>query len=141
MSRLLFLRRVLPAIFASALVWALLANQYWAIQEFIVDLATANGQSVSRISGMILYGPAGPFGDHPQASIWNWLWRNAPLVIRLMSVLLVASLLLSLTFGPLRRSRAFGYRGSTRCGRCGYALQGLAQPMCPECGQSIDHVN
>jgi hypothetical protein len=39
--------------------------------------------------------------------------------------------------GPLGRTRFFGYRGPTRCGACGYGLQGLREPKCPECGVVI----
>jgi hypothetical protein len=27
--------------------------------------------------------------------------------------------------------------GVTRCGHCGYALRGLSEPRCPECGQTV----
>jgi len=32
----------------------------------------------------------------------------------------------------------FPWRGEKACGCCGYALQGLAGPTCPECGDAID---
>ena len=88
--------------------------------------------------GVLVMHANGPFvGDDPRTAAWNWAYRHGPWMATTGAAYAAALAAYGLCAGPLGRGRVFGYRGPTRCGRCGYALHGLREPRCPECGTAM----
>ncbi len=71
------------------------------------------------------------FSDSPYAPLANWLWFWGAWWSGRVSGFAAALL----TFALLSRTRRLD--GHTHCGDCGYILNGLTQPRCPECGHAI----
>ncbi|MBC7836143.1 MAG: hypothetical protein H7Y88_13740 [Phycisphaerales bacterium] len=93
-------------------------------------------------SGVIAVGNSGPFfGNDVVTAACNFAWRRGPdLAAAGAGMMAFAGAWWLLPWarchgrmGPRRGVRD----GVTRCGRCQYALSGLREPMCPECGHRI----
>lgn len=137
-ARRVFLKRVLPAAvcFAAAEVHVERTHD-WDLRGWIVERGEAAGCAVFR-SGRYLVGERGPFfGDDLKHDAWNLAWRHGPLALSSVVGLVAAGCAYGVCAGPLGRTRVFGYRVATRCGGCGYALAGLREARCPECGRVI----
>ena len=90
------------------------------------------------VSSAYLIGPDGPFlGEGPRDAAWNWAWRNATWILASGAGAAAALVTYVICAGPLGRTRLLGYRGTTRCGACGYDLAGAREAKCPECGRAV----
>lgn len=137
-ARWVFLKRAVPAAVLFALVQVGVERTWqWDIESWIVHRGIDAGCD-AFLSRTYVVGEHGPFfGDDTKCARWNFLWRHATLAASTAAGLASAAAVYGLAAGPLGRTRAFGYRGPTRCGSCGYALAGLTEPRCPECGRCI----
>jgi hypothetical protein len=106
----------------------------WDIRSLVVDFGEAAGMGVSYIGNLVI-GPNGPFlGRGPAVDAWNFLWWISGWALPLLMGW-AAAVGVFLTVGRLLSRRPGD--GYTRCGRCGYILEGLKEPRCPECGHRI----
>jgi hypothetical protein len=131
-------RRLAVSLIVFGVVHAYVESHWrWPIQSWILDAGKAAGCQVVEM-GAIVNSPYGPFyGDDVRTRVWNWAYRTAGWGSAVAIAYAAAMAAYGLCAGPLGRTRVFGYRGPTRCGRCSYALHGLRQPVCPECGTRI----
>lgn len=137
-ARKVFWKRAIPAVLVFAAVQVVVTRVWgWDLQFWIIERGKAAGCDVVQSSAYFI-GEDGPFfGEGFRDAAWNFVWRHAALMSASGAGLACAALVYALGAGPLRRTRVFGYRGPTRCGACGYALAGLVEPRCPECGRAI----
>lgn len=131
---------MVSAAVVAALVWNIVLARSWLISRFIVEVGVRCGQTETDGWGDYrVFVLGGPFQSGPGAEIWNWIYGHGPDIVQQFATIASGGITLVLTSGVLRRQR-FQPREPTRCGSCQYELAGLTQPMCPECGHSIDHV-
>ncbi len=137
-ARWVFLKRVLPAAVCFAVVQESLLRAYeWDLRSWVTRHGEAAGCGVMR-SGPYFIGRSGPFiGEDLKHDAWNFAWRHVGLAVSSAAGLGAAAGVYTVCACGLGRTRLFGYRGPTRCGVCGYALAGLTEPRCPECGRAI----
>lgn len=67
----------------------------------------------------------------------NVAYAHAGWVLPVLAGLVSGGVVYAVCAGWLGHTRLFAGRGVTRCGRCGYELRGLREPVCAECGTSI----
>jgi len=133
----ILIKRVLICIAVFAAVHYHIVERHGShIQGWIVDLGQRAGCEVIAL-GRILWGPDGPFvGEGLKVAAFNFAARNGAWLIGSMAGWAAALAAYGACCG-LERFRPLGYRGPSRCGRCGYELSGLKEPRCPECGLVI----
>lgn len=137
-ARGVFWKRAAPALLVFAVVQVYVGRVWkWDIERWVLERGEAAGCQAVQL-GEYLVGERGPFvGEGARDQAWNSVWRHATLAVSSAAGLAGAGAVYALAAGPLGRTRVFGYRGPTRCGSCGYALAGLAESRCPECGRRI----
>lgn len=138
-ARFFIARRYAAALVAFAIINGFsFGVLYDPMRRFIVDAAEYLGIEVHRFSGFFSFSPAGPFrGDSLVQQVWNLLYRNGPWVASAVVAFAFSFFVFWVCSNRLGRTRLFGYRGPTRCGRCRYGLAGIAAEQCPECGKSL----
>lgn len=108
-------------------VWA------WHIADAVLRIGETCGGQVRNISGYIALGESGPFtGGRKADTVFNFVWRQRWAAAPLAGFAAAAGLSLILAGRAPPRTP-----GVTTCGWCGYALRGLREPRCPECGRAI----
>src|SRR5262245_22821642 len=127
--------RLLTSIACFAAVQAHVSRAHaWHIRDWIVTLAKRAGCQPIFASRVLAWGPNGPFfGDDAKTRAFNLLAWLGPWWLSLAAGFAAALIAYALA-ARWSGWRLSGYRGPTRCGRCGYVLTGLRQPTCPECG-------
>ena len=133
------MRRRAALRFASALLCFAAVHTYvdraweWRLRDAVIGLGERCGGQVRNISGYIAIGESGPFtGGRTADRVFNFVWRNTWAAAPLAGFAAAAGLSLILAGRAPARTR-----GVTTCGWCGYALRGLREPRCPECGRPI----
>jgi hypothetical protein len=101
------------------------------VRQWCFELGAAAGCHYFQ-SGVYAVGEHGPFFGGDYAPLLNFAWRNFPWTLPTLPPLLLAAVTFRLT---VRRPPARD--GVTRCGWCGYALSGVREPRCPECGRAV----
>ena len=102
----------------------------------IEKLGQAAGCDVVQL-GLTGAGAGGPFmGTGLRVRFFNLLARNG-VWWSAAGAGFAAAMTLTMIGLRLEHTRLIGYRGPTRCGRCGYTLRGLREPRCPECETAI----
>lgn len=135
--RFILIKRLLISTAVFAIVDVYVGERHHSdMQEWIIQRGRAAGCQVI-VESRVLWGRDGPFfGGGFKVRLFNGLAMYGPWLAGAMSGFAAAA-------GTYAACRALGRRGPreskgvTRCGRCGYALAGLKEPRCPECGLVI----
>lgn len=132
------LRLLVPMLAVFAVVFTVGERQQWRCQQCVFDAATKVSNVQYFASGPVFVGTQGPFiGDDVATRLWNFMWRQAGWAPAPLTAS-AAAMAGYLVRDAITRRRRFGAgSGTTRCGVCGYALSGLREPVCPECGTRI----
>ncbi|MFZ4575217.1 MAG: hypothetical protein ACOYN0_12515 [Phycisphaerales bacterium] len=132
------LRCFWPAAVVLAVAFALLHPAGdWA--RSVIERTARSGGAKTMLSSQVFFvGPNGPFfGEGASVRFWNFAWTHVRWAVPTFGALGAATCTFALCSGRLGHFATFSPRGPTRCGRCGYALSGLREPVCPECGTRI----
>lgn len=131
------LRLLVPMLVAFAVVFTIGERRQWRCQQWVFDVATKVSGVRYFASGPVLVGPQGPFiGEDATTRFWNFVWRQAGWAPAPLTAS-ASAMAVYLVWDAMARRRHRAGDGVTRCGRCGYALSGLREPVCPECGTRI----
>ena len=133
MARTLWLRLAAALVAFGAVHVYMSRELYWPIASRIIELGEACGMHVTRLGGQFPM-PHPFFGEGGWVAVWNYVFDHGPRVWILAVSWAVAAGVFWLT-GYRRAAPARD--GKTRCGACGYVLEGLKEPRCPECGRAI----
>lgn len=133
-----FVKRLTAAAVCAACVHTLVARRSAEVSDWIARAGNRAGCEWVFMSGVYAVTDSGVFhGDDPKTRAWNVAYRHGASLAAAGAAWGAGAGVYLLAAGPLGRTRVFGHRGATRCGRCGYDLAGLAQPRCPECGRVL----
>jgi len=137
MVRMVLLKRLLVCLAVFVAVDVDVAErQRVDLERWIIERGEAAGCQVMQ-AGAIVWGPDGPFfGGGLKVRAFNFAAKHGPWLGGAAAGWLTA-VGAYMVCRRLERFRPLGYRGPTRCGRCGYRLAGLREPRCPECGLVI----
>ena len=126
--------RFAAALVCFGVIFAYVEREWdWRIGMGVVRLGEACGGQTAWLSGRMAIGQGGPFhGGTAVDRTFNWLWRQSWFAAAGAGFAGAAGVALVLSGRSAPRER-----GVTTCGWCGYALRGLEEPRCPECGRAI----
>jgi hypothetical protein len=103
-------------------------RMHWTLRILLATIAGfLTSVAIWAIIVPFLYGLS--VRDYLKFTFWNW---RLPLNVALMALPIFAFLLLTRLFAPPGIAS-----GETYCRACRAILRHLAQPRCPECGESI----